>query len=108
MVAAPLFEATIRLFEEFGSHCQVPLGCTQVDMAKIGGQSGKQTLHILILPVPRRHAMNCERVPQVVKPRLIGRFIVTPMPAIRRKRTKHLSTTCSLMGSQLFVWNSGR
>ena len=72
-----LFEAAIRLFEEFRCHRQVALGCTQIDMAKIGGQSRKQTLHILILSVPRRHAMNRERVPQVVKPWLIGRFIVT-------------------------------
>ncbi|MGA8088899.1 MAG: hypothetical protein WCA10_16615 [Terracidiphilus sp.] len=46
-------------------------------MAQIRGQRRKQTLHILILSVPRRHSMNRERVPQVVKPWLIGRFIVT-------------------------------
>jgi len=46
-------------------------------MAEISGQSREQTLHILILPVPCRHSMNRERVPQVVKAWLVGRFIVT-------------------------------
>ena len=66
----------IRLFEEFGRHRQVSLGCIQIDMAKISGQSRKPTLHILILSVPRRHSMNRERVSQVVKAWLVGRFIV--------------------------------
>jgi hypothetical protein len=71
------FESVICLFEEFWCHRQVALGCTQIDMAKVSGQSRKQALHILILSVPRRHSMNRERVPQVVKAWLIGRFIMT-------------------------------
>jgi len=72
-----VLETTICLFEEFRRHRQVALGCTQIDMAKISGQSRKPTLHILILSVPRCHSMNRERVSQVVKAWLVGRFIVT-------------------------------
>ena len=73
-----MLESTICLFEQFWRHGEVALGCAQADMAEIGGQRRKQTLHVRILSVPLGQPMNRECVAQVMKPRLEVRVVATP------------------------------
>src|SRR5260370_938853 len=55
--------------QEFGGHRQIDLGAFRMGMAEIGGQHGRQPLHIRPLTIPAGQAVNREAVPEIVQAR---------------------------------------
>ena len=60
------------LVQELRCHLQVALCRFDIDMAKIGGQVWQQPLDVLSRAIPRDHAVNRRRMPQVMQTRRLG------------------------------------